>query len=278
MEAIAAREDMDMISASSNVPVNLPNDLRRSAIDRWPTMHDLPSENPLESGLPDEFHGVQPQLLAETINLMGYGLNQIFYAFDLNLYYDPEHTGWYKRPDWFLVVGTDSLYRGRESRSSYVMWDELIPPTIVIEFLSPGTESDDLGRFASKPPNAEPGKPPGKFVVYEQILKVPNYIIYNETTQQMRYFRLVNGRYRERTITSDRIWIPELKIGLGLWTGTYRHRVRQRWLRWCDIDGNWTLTETEQERSQKEFEKAEKEKLLRYLRSIGVDPNNLGDF
>ena len=72
IETIAACEDMDMISASSNIPINLPNDLRLLVADRvLPTMHDLPSENPLESGLPDEFHGLQPQLLAETINLGG---------------------------------------------------------------------------------------------------------------------------------------------------------------------------------------------------------------
>jgi hypothetical protein len=183
------------------------------------------------------------------------------------------------------VVGTTRLYRGVSSRSSYVIWDKVIPPAIVIEFLSPGTESDDLGRFASKLPGSipKPGRPPGKFVVYEQILKVPNYIVYNETSQQLRYFKLVDGRYQEQLISSNppSLWIPELKIGLGLWTGPYRH-ITQQWLRWCDIDGNWLLTETETERSAKEFERsgkkrerAEKEKLANYLRSIGIDPNNL---
>lgn len=256
-------------------------------------MHDLPSENPLEPGLPDEFHGLQPQLLAESLTLTDYDVNQIFQSFDLNLYYDPEHTGWYKRPDWFLVVGTTRLYRGVSSRSSYVMWDEVIPPAIVIEFLSPSTEGDDLGRFAAKLPGAtspKPGKPPGKFMVYEQILQVPNYIVFNETTGQLRYFRLVDDRYQEQVIASNppSLWIPELKIGLGLWTGSYRH-INQRWLRWCDRDGHWLLTETERERGAKEWERAEKErersakerersekeKLMNYLRSIGIDPNNL---
>jgi hypothetical protein len=31
-----------------------------------PTMYDLPSENPEEMGLPDEFHDAQPDLLKET--------------------------------------------------------------------------------------------------------------------------------------------------------------------------------------------------------------------
>ncbi len=264
-----------------------------------PTMHDLPSENPLEPGLPDEFHGLQPQLLAETLTLTDYAPTQLFQSFDLNLYYDPDHTGWYKRPDWFLVVGTTRLYRGVSSRSSYVIWDEGIVPSIVIEFLSPGTEADDLGRFAAKLPGAvaKPGRPPKKFTVYEQILKVPHYIVYDETTQRLRYFKLVDERYQEQLIASTppSLWIPELKIGLGVWTGPYRH-ITQKWLRWCDIDGNWLLTETEMERGAKEFERnakerersakeqersakererSEKEKLANYLRSIGIDPDNL---
>ena len=265
---IGADDDLggvDMVSSSE----------RRSTLQgeetSLPTMHDLPSENPLEPGFPDEFHGLQPQLLAETLTLTDYDPTQLFQSFDLNLYYDSEHTGWYKRPDWFLVVGTTRLYRGGSSRSSYVIWDEKIPPAIVIEFLSPSTEAEDLGRFASKLPGAisKPGKPPGKFIVYEQILKVPHYIVYNETNQQLRYFKSVNGQYQEQVIaaTPPSLWIPELKIGLGVWTGPYRH-MTQPWLRWCDLDGNWLLTETETER-------AEKKKLAKYLRSIGIDPDNL---
>jgi Uma2 family endonuclease len=61
----------------------------------------------------------------------------------LNLYYDVEHLRWYKRPDWFAVVGVSSLYGGAELRQSYVRWQEQKDPIIVVEFLSPGTEDDD---------------------------------------------------------------------------------------------------------------------------------------
>jgi len=30
---------------------------------------------------------------------------QMFTGADMNLYYDVRHPRWYKRPDWFLVVG-----------------------------------------------------------------------------------------------------------------------------------------------------------------------------
>jgi Uma2 family endonuclease len=276
-------------SSSTPKPV-VQTTVQQSSRSAFPTMHDLPSENPLESGLPDEFHGLQPQLLADTVHLRDYDKSKIFHSFDLNLYYDLEHPGWYKRPDWFLVVGTDRLYRGQSSRSSYVIWDEQIPPVVVIEFLSPSTEDDDLGRFASKPPISQAGKPPGKFMVYEQILQVPNYIVFNKNTNQFRYFRLVAGRYQEQAVAemNPKIWIPELQIGLGLWEGSYRD-LRRGWIRWCDAEGNWLKTEVERERSEKdrissekenlrrekENLRKEKEKLANYLRSIGIDPDNL---
>ena len=79
-----------------------------------PTMYDLKSEDPEEPGLPDEFHVFQPQLLRETFRPTTYPRDRVFIASDLNLYYDVRHTGWYKRPDWFAVVGVDRLYEKRE--------------------------------------------------------------------------------------------------------------------------------------------------------------------
>ena len=66
-------------------------------------MFDLPSEDPEEDGLADTFHGLQPQLLDETLSLPQYPEDRTYRAFDLNSYYDPEHTGWHKRPDWFWL-------------------------------------------------------------------------------------------------------------------------------------------------------------------------------
>jgi Uma2 family endonuclease len=209
-------------------------------------MYDLPSDNPEDSGLPDEFHGLQPQLLSLTLHLSQYSRQEIFTAFDLNLYYDSNQPGWYKRPDWFLVVGVPRLYEGKTSRFSYVVWDEQVAPIVIVEFLSPGTEAEDLGRFTSKPIPSTSGKPPSKFEVYEQILQVPHYIVYNEQTEHLRYFWWVNGVYQEQTIapTNPRLWIPELALGLGLWLGEYRD-LPQTWLRWCDADGTFIPTDTE---------------------------------
>jgi Uma2 family endonuclease len=216
-----------------------------------PTMHNLSHEDPRSSGLPDEFHGVQPQLLTEVLlsdsmTIAGVARDQIFVAADLNIYYDPDNTNWYKRPDWFLVVGGSSLYRGQTSRSSYVMWDEQVPPVLMLEFISPGTEGEDLGRFAPKPTTRAYGKPPIKFDVYEQILQAPNYIVYNEATTELRYFRLINGTYQVQPLPAANplCWIPEIDLGIGLWRGEYRNN-QQTWLRWCDRAGTFFSTDAE---------------------------------
>jgi Putative restriction endonuclease len=169
-------------------------------------MYDLPSEDPEEPGLPDEFHDLQPQLLSRTLHLADYSRDNCFTASDLNLYYDVRHPRSYKRPDWFLAVNVPRLYDQTELRRSYVIWQEGKSPYVAIEFLSPGTEAEDLGRFYDKgaqlpdgesvapianPAPAEtdpntPEKPPGKFEVYEAYLRIPYYIVYDRYQQQLR--------------------------------------------------------------------------------------------
>ncbi len=126
--------------------------------------------------------------MSRTIHLAAYSRDNCFTGSDLNLYYDVNHPLWYKRPDWFLAVNVPRLYDGKELRRSYVVWQEGKGPDVVIEFLSPGTEVEDLGRFydeASKVPElalplngegpAKP-KPSAKLEVYEQYLRVPHYL------------------------------------------------------------------------------------------------------
>jgi Uma2 family endonuclease len=83
-----------------------------------PTMYDLPSDYPEEPGLPDEFHGLQPQLLSRTLQLSAYTQDEIFSVLDMSLHYDVQHPQWYKRPDWFLAVGVSRLYKGTAARRS----------------------------------------------------------------------------------------------------------------------------------------------------------------
>ncbi len=212
-----------------------------------PTMYDLPSENPEEPGLPDEFHLLQPELLRQTFRPPTYPEDEVFTASDLNLYYDPRHSQWYKRPDWFAVLGVDRLYEGKDLRLSYVTWQEGIYPYVAIELLSPGTEKEDLGRSLR-----EVNQPPNKWTVYEQILRIPYYFVFNRYTDELQAFGLVMNQYQQLPTEGLGIWLPEAELGLGLWEGTYQG-VERRWLRWYDSEQTWILTAVELERQRAEL-------------------------
>ncbi|MFN6572270.1 Uma2 family endonuclease [Dendronalium sp. ChiSLP03b] len=234
----------------------------RPAKEALPTMYDLPSEDPEEPGLPDEFHAFQPQLLRETFSPPDYPADQIFVASDLNLYYDPQHTLWYKRPDWFAAVGVSRLYEQRDLRLSYVIWQEGVAPFVVVELLSPGTEKEDLGQTIR-----EINQPPTKWEVYERILRVPYYIVFDRYTDKLQAFQLVADRYSDFNLNTSRVWMPSLKLGLGLWQGCYQG-IERLWLRWYDANGNWLPTLVEQESQRAE-------KLAAKLQELGFDPNQL---
>jgi hypothetical protein len=54
------------------------------------------------------------------------------------------------------------------------------------------------------------------------------------------------------------VWLNDLQIGLGIWQGSFDD-ADGSWLRWCNQDGTWFLTDTEQERFAKEQERFAKE-------------------
>jgi len=175
-------------------------------------MYDLPSELVGESGLPDEFHCIQADLLSETCQPIGCDPEEVLLASDLNLYYDPRHPQWYKRPDWYMVLGVPRATEQEDLRLSYLIWQEGISPFLVVELLSPGTESEDLGKRLR-----EINQPPTKWQVYEQILRIPYYVVYDRYENNLRVFQLTAGRYEVIALTDSRFWLDEVGLGLGLW-------------------------------------------------------------
>ncbi len=202
------------------------------AKETLPTMYDLPSENPEEPGLPDQFHYFQPQILDQTFQPPNWSPDLLFCGVDMNLYYDVKHPKWYKRPDWFAVVGVPRWYEQSDMRLSYVVWDEKINPLVVVELLSPGTEDEDLGETIG-----EEGKPPTKWEVYESILKVPYYVTFSRYTNEMKAFHLVGDRYQRAELNEGRLLVPEVELSLGLWQGICKQRDRL-WLRWMTPEGD----------------------------------------
>ena len=257
------------------------------AQDTLPTMYDLPSEDPEEPGLPDEFHLLQPELLRLTFCPPDYPADQVFAASDLNLYYDANRVQWYKRPDWFGVLGVSRLYNDQDLRLSYVTWQEGATPLVVVELLSPGTEAEDLGRTLR-----EASQPPNKWTVYEQILRIPYYVVFNRYTDELQAFGLMMTRYEPLTLNDAGLWIEDAQLGLGLWEGTYQG-VDRLWLRWYDRDRNWIPTPAERaaQRAAQENQRAEQaiqqaaqaaqqaeqatqraERLAAQLRALGIEP------
>ena len=235
------------------------------AQETLPTMYDLPSEYVEDSGLPDEFHLLQPRLLTETFSPPNYPPDQVFVASDLNLYYDTRNPLWYKRPDWFAVVGVSRLFDQRELRLSYVMWQEIIAPLVMVELLSPKTEKEDLGRTLR-----EVNQPPTKWEVYERIVRVPYYIIFDRYTDKLQAFQLVADLYEEIDVSSGKIWMPGIELGLGLWQGSFEG-IERLWLRWYDSSGKWIPTPVELLKQEKQ----KSDKLAAKLRELGINLDDL---
>jgi hypothetical protein len=148
------------------------------------------------------------------------------------------------------------------------MWQEGVRPIVVMEFLSPSTRDEDLGRTQRR------GKQPTKWEVYEQVLGIPYYIVFDRYTDELQGFQLEGDRYKKLELNEPKVWIPSLGMGLGLWRGEYRGCDRQ-WLRWYDAAGNWIPTEAEQERQEKELARARAERLAERLREAGIDPEQI---
>jgi len=251
---------------------SLPQDPPLPPTETLPTMYDLPSEDPEDPGVPDEFHIFQPQLLRETCKPPTYEADRVFVGTDLNLYYDVHHTGWHKRPDWFMVLDVERATQQDKLRRSYVIWQEGISPFLVVELLSPGTEADDLGQTLR-----EINRPPTKWQVYEQQLHIPYYAVFDRYENHFRLFQMMGNRYQELDLTETGYWFEELALGLRVWQGKYKG-IEGRWLRWQTADGEWVLTdEQEKERAQQEKEQAQQraEKLAEKLRSLGIDPEDV---
>ncbi|UBF24837.1 Uma2 family endonuclease [Kovacikia minuta CCNUW1] len=183
-------------------------------------------------------------------------------------------------PDWFYVPNVPPVLAG-QMRRSYVLWQEIVAPLIVLEFVSGnGQEERDQTPYA------------GKFWVYEQAIRVPFYGIYEVARARVEVYHLIDGHYHLLPANSEeRYPIAALNVELGIWQGRYQN-VDLPWLRWWDGQGNLLLTgeeraEQERQRAEQERQRAEQaesllereqlriEQLTERLRSLGVDPDQI---
>jgi Uma2 family endonuclease len=186
-------------------------------------------------------------------------------------------------PDWFYVGNVPALLDGK-IRRSYVLWRELMAPLIALEFASgDGAEERDSTPLSFS--DDEKVTKPGKFWVYERIIRVPYYGIYEIKTGRLEVYGLLYSSYQKlKPNERGHYPISPLGVELGLWQGFYQNQ-EQLWLRWWDTEGNLLLTGHEradliehrldQEKQRAEFAEQKAIKLAERLREMGIDPDTV---
>ena len=257
--------------------------------DRLVTWEPLPKDFQLEDE-PVENDG-QPLLagaLRESLELSGFIQPEMLIVSNFGLCATIDEKIVVKAPDWLYVRSITPIVDS--TRRSYTPHAEGEVPSIVMEFLSDieGSEYSVKRSF-----------PPGKWFFYEQILQVPIYVIFEPQSGLLEFYQRQTERYELILPNADgRQWIPDLKLFLGTWRGDKEGRSGY-WLRWWDEAGTilpWAVEKiaaesqraeqehqraeqehqrAEQERQRAEQECAKKEQLMAYLRSQGIDPDNL---
>ena len=200
---------------------------------------------------------------------------------------DPPEKG-AEAPDWFYVPGVPPRLDGK-IRRSYVLWREYKTPLIALEFAS-GTGAEERDQTPLQMVAGKVQKP-GKFWVYEQIIRIPYYGIFVIETGELEVYHWEDATYR-RLPANDRGHYPinRMNVELGLWRGSYLGHLDQLWLRWWDLEGRLLLTGSEraamaQDRAEQEHQRAEQEQQKRQnlaaqlqqlspgqLQALGIDP------
>jgi hypothetical protein len=181
-------------------------------------------------------------------------------------------------PDWFLVLDVPPLLDG-QFRRSYVLWQELEEPLIVLEFVS-GDGSEERDRTPES----------GKFWIYERRIRPAYYGIYEVDPGRIEMYQRASRRFRRLPANEHgRYPIEEIGLELGLWRGHFLG-VAVPWMRWWDAQGRLLPTgeeraaeerqraDQEHQRAEEEHRRAEEERqraerLAARLRELGVDPD-----
>ncbi len=205
-------------------------------------------------------------------------------------------------PDWYYVADVPPMLDG-EYRRSYVMWKERVIPSVVLEFASGnGREEHDKTPFLQSATGTT--SKPGKFWVYEQILRIPYYGIFQVRSAELEVYHLgPQGIYQLLSANSRGYYeILPLGVELGVWHGAYQNQV-MCWMRWWDrsghllltgaelaeqekqrADNGWQRAEQEKQRAEQEKQRADSgwqraeqekqrtEKLIAQLRALGIEP------
>lgn len=171
-------------------------------------------------------------------------------------------------PDVFVSFGVQvpKNWWDKQNRC-YLVWKFGKPPEIAIEVVS-----NKVGNELTN-----------KLAIYER-MRVSYYAVYDPRQQlspnPLRLFELRGTQYSEMA----QPWMAQVNLGLTLWEGDFEGSPNT-WLRWQDAQGNLLLTGDEQadqarEQADQAKEQADQarervDRLAAYLRSQGIDPDQL---
>ncbi|NJM85491.1 MAG: Uma2 family endonuclease [Leptolyngbyaceae cyanobacterium RM2_2_21] len=231
-------------------------------IIEWPPCDLYSDEPPLET----DFHRSQIDLLIRLLNHWWRdgqrpapkGYRQDFYiSGNLTVYYNTQQlkSRDFRGPDVFVVLETE-----KKDRRSWTVWEEGGKyPNVVIELLSSSKASVDKGT---------------KKTLYQDVWRLPEYYWFHPETLEFAGFHLVEGHYKAIP-PNEHDRLPSQQLGLEL-------GIHERQLRWFTAEGNLIPLpeEAERQRADQEQQRADqeqqaKERLENYLRSQGIDPNQL---
>ena len=220
-----------------------------------PTADELPCSD--DTPVDNELQEIIPSLLKSILQILWADRMDWFFGIDMGIYTHPDQPPIV--PDGFLSLNVERFY-DEELRPSYLLWEEEIPPILVLEVVSttPGGEYtnklDDYARMG---------------VLY--------YIIYNPKRRRkpkLEIHKLVNGKYELQA--ANPLWMPEIGLGIGSERANYSALVRE-WLYWYDENDRRYPTPAEQielERKRSTLERQRADRLAAQLRALGIEPED----
>jgi Uma2 family endonuclease len=143
-------------------------------------------------------------------------------------------------PDVMLSLGVEIAADWSQKRHrSYFIWEFGKPPDVVIEIVSnrKGQERD-------------------RKLIASQI-RVSYYVVFDPleclSARVLSVYALREGQYH---LLED-AWLSGVGLGLTLWSGSFEGKQYDRWLRWCDRNGQILPTGSEQ--AEQEAQRAAQE-------------------
>jgi Uma2 family endonuclease len=219
----------------------------------WPPCNLYSDEPPLET----DFHRNQIELLIRLLNYWWQDRQDFYISGNLTVYYNTQQLKQrdFRGPDVFVVLGAE-----KKNRRSWAIWEEGGKyPNVVIELLSSSTAKVDKG---------------AKKALYQDVWRLPEYYWFHPETLEFAGFHLVDGQY-EAIPPNEQGRLPSQQLELQL-------GIHERQLRWFTADGELIPLPEEAERQRAEEaqqqlaqERQARERLEAYLRSQGIDPNQL---